>query len=391
MKKLIFDIQISGHHSEYISHLIDYLYDNKDGNEYFFVVHTDFSSEFPNISRKAKAVNNIHLIEIKFEELQTIQHLGMIKKSFVEFRLMHHYALKFNVSHVCLLYFNTFQLACCFFRPKYTISGILFLQFFRMATESQGDKLRYYRKYLTTWLYSKNSKITSVFVLNDDKSVAFLNSSFHSKIFKMLPDPIPELVPLENFDIYDYYGIDKNRKVFLHIGGLGDRKGTFEILESVTHISLEHQNKVAILLVGKVVSEYAKSQILKGLLEGNDSTAVQLFWDNQFVSNAMMKSLFDQSEVVLMPYKNAEASSGILGHAAAANKLVIATGKGLLKELITDYQLGYLVDEVIPTSIASQIDFHLMSTKSNQINDTFVLTHSTKVFSEKILLTNFTI
>ena len=69
-----------------------------------------------------------------------------------------------------------------------------------------------------------------------------------------------------------------------------------------------------------------------------------------------MKSLLDQCYAIVIPYKNPESSSGILGHAAASNKPVITTGKGLLKELVEQYSLGLLIDEVKPELIAGKIE-----------------------------------
>lgn len=61
MKKLFFDIQITGHHTEYINHLVDYLLINNNLNdEYFFVVHPDFSKRFSGIVAKAKQLTNVN-------------------------------------------------------------------------------------------------------------------------------------------------------------------------------------------------------------------------------------------------------------------------------------------------------------------------------------------
>ncbi len=47
-----------------------------------------------------------------------------------------------------------------------------------------------------------------------------------------------------------------------------------------------------------------------------------------------MKSYFEQTDYFLIPYKNVESSSGILGHAIAAGKPVIATDKGLIGDFV---------------------------------------------------------
>lgn len=355
MKKLFFDIQLTGHHSEYINHLVDYLCVNNDlTDEYFFVVHPDFSKQFPEIVFKAQQLSNVTWIEITKEEFDKSQRGSLIRSSFSLYRLMDFYAKKCKVHHVYLLYFNSFQLSCIFYRPNYSMSGILFLQFYRMSKSTLKDKIKYFRKYYITKLYALNPQIQGVSILNDLKTAEYLNREFNTTIFRMLPDPIPVLSPLQHFDIYEHYTIDRNRKIFLHIGSLGDRKGTFEIIEAAKHISDDFQSEIAILVVGKA-SEQESELLSQKIEKAWEESKVSILWDNQFVSNEMMKSLFDQCTAVLIPYKNAEASSGILGHAVAAKKLVIATKSGLLQELVENNNLGITISNVHPRDIAKAI------------------------------------
>lgn len=386
MKTLFFDIQITGHHTEYISHLVDYLNVQNDlQNEYVFVVHPDFNSKFPIIFKKANKIANIHWVAIKKEEYDRCMDGSVIRKYFYTYYLMNRYSKLFKVDHVCLLYFNIFQLATIFYRSPYTLSGILFLQFYRMNKDSFKDKLKYYRKYAITKLYTLNPKIKKIFVLNDLKTVSYLNNTFKTNIFKMLPDPIPALNPLEGFDIYEQYDSKKNRKIFLHIGSLGNRKGTFEVIDSAKHISLEKQAEIFILLVGKAENSSTAEIISNKIKENLNNSKVKIVWDNQFVSNEKMKSLFDQSFSVVMPYKNTEGSSGILGHSAAANKKVISTGKGLLKEIIEEHQLGVLLENVTPNEIALAMEKLLLGHDETIKLNKFVLEHSPNKFSELII------
>lgn len=389
MRKLFFDIQITGHHSEYISHLIDYLFINNNlTDEYFFVVHPEFSERFPEIALKAKKLKNIVWIEIGIEEFNKSQRGSLIRSSFSLYKIMDSYAKQYKVDHVILLYFNTFQLSCIFYRSHYSISGILFLQFYRMNKNKIADKLKYYRKYLITKLYTLNNKIDTIFVLNDQKTVNYLNNEFRTSQFKMLPDPVPILSPIPGFDIYEHYNIDRNRKIFLHIGSLGDRKGTFEIIEAVKYIQDDMQNEIAILLVGKA-NEHETQLLSLKLKKVIDESKITVLWDKQFVSSETMKSLFDQCFAVLIPYKNAEASSGILGHAAAANKAVIAPKSGLLKDIIEDYNLGVLIDRVESNLIADAIESLADSNYSLNKNQDFIGLHTTDIFVKKLLCKNY--
>lgn len=384
MRTLFFDIDITGHHSEYIRHLVDFVPDNIDDNSYYFIVHHNFSILFPDIFNKAKSNQNIVWVEITNAEFEITRRGGMIKKSFSNFRLMKKYAKQFNVDHVCLLYLNSFQLALIIFRTSFTISGILFLQFYRMKRNNLLDKLKYYRKYLTTKMYSLNSKIKKVYVLNDQKTVDFFNKEFKKGLFEILPDPIPNLVPLEGFDIHKEFDIEQRRKIFLHIGALDSRKGSIEIIESISYLQKEIQEQLCFLFVGKAKIEFEK-ELLAKIKEYDKIFSVKIVWDNSFVSNEKMKSLFDSSFCVLMPYKNAEASSGILGHAAKSGIKVIGSKDGLLNEIIQDNDLGILTEKCEPIFIADAIvrsfDYDINLDKVKY----FVDEHTTRHFTKKIL------
>jgi hypothetical protein len=101
---------------------------------------------------------------------------------------------------------------------------------------------------------------------------------------------------------------------------LENRKGTL-IIEAKQISLLVISKRCFILLVGKK----AENKIFRLMNEKisliKEATNVGITWDNQFVSyNEMMKSLFDQS-VILLPYKKHRGfEADFLSHAAAANK-----------------------------------------------------------------------
>jgi len=385
VKEILYDSAVMGHHSEYISHIVEYLSDNATDKQYYFVVSEELPAKFPDIVKKSESISNIHWVFIPLLEISKLYSQNIITRSFSELKLVSRYAKELKAQHVHLLYFNIFQLALGFIRPKFTISGILFLQFYRMSTKSFRERVKYYRKYMTTKLYVRNSKLKKIFLLNDDKTVKYLNKEFKTDKFRMLPDPIPALTPAEGFDLRQHYKIEESRKVLLHIGSLGDRKGTFEIIESAALIAEELQSQICILLVGKAGNLETEKQIADGINKVSAKTKVKILWDNQFVPNDVMKSLFNQSDVVLMPYKNAEASSGILGHAMDSKTPVIATGSGLLKDIVLGYGAGALIDKVTEASIADAIGTINLSEYNATAVERFVQEHSSQRFVRTIL------
>ncbi len=251
-KKLIFHIAITGHHSEYIDHLVDYLSKKEVGaTQYFFVVHPEFAKSFPMIYEKAKRTENLYWQQIESEELNKVKSTSMVRSSWIEYNIMNRYALKNEVDYVFLLNFHTIKYAGIFVRPNYTMKSISFLQFHRMQRKTAGEHLDFYKRYFIMKWCCRNPKLKTIFILNDQETVDFMNKEFDTTSFKMLPDPIPKIEPLQNFDIFTHYRIDHNRKIFLHIGSLGLRKGTDEVIEAAEHLSSANQEQVAILLVGE--------------------------------------------------------------------------------------------------------------------------------------------
>jgi glycosyltransferase involved in cell wall biosynthesis len=380
---LIYDPCFTGHHPEYIHHLINYLSQNQDENRYYFLLHPDFPDKFPLIIEKANQWLNLNICCLTKTELANIDKRGWIGSSISAYLLVNKYAKKLSIDHVILLWFNTFQFVLGICKPRYTISGILFGPFKRMETIHLKDKLRYWRKYFQTWLFSKNKKILDVFLLNDAESADALNIKFKTTVFKMLPDPIPDIQPLLEFDIHQHYAIENERKIFLHIGSMDGRKGSFDILNAIPYIPESIQKKICLLFVGKGNPEFEKKFIEISIYHKNNP--VQIIRDNRFVENSMMKSLFDQCDCILIPYKNPEASSGILGHSAKSFKPVIGTKSGLIGEIIVKYQLGKVITN--KQELADAIKFYAENQNMKiNVDLSFVKNKTTDNFSQTILV-----
>lgn len=119
---------------------MNYINESHDSNEYYFIVHPEFSSKFPEISNKAKISSNIIWTEVNKSELRKTLLDSLFKRSFTNYELLNKYATRYKVDHVILLYFNTFQLSLICKRTKYSIDGILFRQFYRMKKSNIKKK-----------------------------------------------------------------------------------------------------------------------------------------------------------------------------------------------------------------------------------------------------------
>ncbi|RXG27155.1 glycosyltransferase [Leeuwenhoekiella palythoae] len=365
MVKLIYDSNLTGHHLEYILHIAKYVSDTKLEDKYIFVVPVSFKVNNAQIINESK---DIIVWEFLSQGIvDELKNISLLKRSFKEFGLVKQYANHYSVNKVYLLYFNVFQLALCFRKTNFFISGILFLQFSRMQKRGLTNYLKYYRKKIITQLYSTNKSIESVFILNDRKSVQYLNKLSDRNIFKWLPDPIPNYKEEKGFDLFDFYGLDKNTKVFLHPGSITPRKGTYEILGAIDKLSKEVSDQIAILIVGK--ANASVEAVIQKKIKNLKNQDFSIIFDNNFVSNERLKSLFLQSYAILIPYKNPEASSGIFGHALSNRKPMIGNKNGLLGELISDQQLGLTLDEITAQEIADKIAYMIINKRKVNVNE----------------------
>lgn len=352
MNILFFDIDITGHHSEYISHIVDYITTIENDNNYYFVVHPSFQEKFPAIVNNSLKNNSIKFIKTTNDEINKLDTANRIIRSKNHFRLMNYYSLKYNVEVTYLLHMNVFQIALGLYKVPYKIKGILFMQFTNMRIRSIKDYYYYLRRYFPMLLCIRNKNLDSIFLLNDTESVVSLNSKFKkNNVFKFLADPIPFVEGEKDFDIREFYNIKKDKKIFLHFGALSERKGTLDILDAVYFLR-DNQDKVTIILAGKATDEFAET-LTERIFQVQNTTGIQLIWDNSFLANERVVALFNQCDVVLIPYKNAEASSGVLGHTISSYKKVIGPSNGLIGKMIDEYALGVTIDNITPEKLAN--------------------------------------
>ncbi len=386
MKTLIFESEITGHHSEYIDHLVKYISsDSRQDEKYYFIVHPKFKTIFPKIVEISKKTLQIEFIEIEKEDHQNIINGPLIIKSLKSYNVLRKYAQRYHADRVLLMHLNIFQFALACYRPKFVLSGILFKQFYRLEKRTLSQKLTYFRKYLITWMYAKNRKIENVFVLNDENSCFNLNKKLKTSIFTPLPDPVPNLLPEQGYSIREHHQIDKTKTILLHFGSLSIRKGTFEILDAIMLLNESILNKLSFLFIGRTdidTDTHIKFQISKIKEQFPD---IKIGYRNEFIKDTIMKSYFNQCDYLLTPYKNTEASSGIIGHAIASGKPVIAIKKGLLGELVKENNSGILIEDSSSKEIASAINRITNDTFSFNDSNDFLATHSPEVFAKTLL------
>ncbi len=387
MTILFFEPHITGHRQEYLNHLIEYVSANPSGHEYIFVVHPDFQLQTKSTKVTIEKVSSPRSLSPRRRGAgpRRIKRnfASALTRSLRTYLLAHHYAKLYRADHLCFLNFNDVQFALAIFRPKYTISGILFKPFGPYQKDSFTKWLTWQRKCFQTWLYTRNKRIKSVFVLNDHKAEDFLNQICNSDIFQMLPDPVPVLMPEPGYNLREQFSIPDNHKIFLHIGSLLKRKGTLDILDSLQYLSQDELSKFTLLILGHAEPDMDQEirTHLPPLPVSGRGLGGGYVYQNTFLPPQVFKSTLDQSDLVLVPYRYSESSSGIAGHAIAAGKPLLAIRKGLLGDTVAEHGSGIFIDACDPIEIANGLKRALSANLQGKISKRYLQSHTKETFS----------
>ncbi|MCC7300580.1 MAG: glycosyltransferase family 4 protein [Verrucomicrobia bacterium] len=329
---LIFEPQAGGHRENFIRLLANGIREHAALSGHFvFFTAVEAEGVSPGISGRLAAA-------------------GWIEKKRLLWKLFCETCETIKPDHVLILELTHLELPLALFGSPCPVSAILFVQYPELP---RGPK--FFSKHWKTALLLRRASVRNLFLLNGETSCGWLASRFGSLAhFIPIPDPVPEIAPEAGFLLRPHFGICAERKVFLFFGAISRRKGADALIESLHLLSPATVAGSAFVFCGEPEMDYRRpfQQACAQLRAVRPD--IQLFVENHFVSDARMMALFEQSDVVLMPYKRPEYSSGVLALAAKANTPVIGTDGGLLSRLIRDNGLG-LTCPVHPRELSAAI------------------------------------
>lgn len=341
---LIFEPTLSGHHLEYLHHYYVGALERKDNN-YIFIV----PNSFVQISDKYEWAEASHIefryIDEKFNALLSVSNIYL--RGLNASRVLSHYVKMFCPEEVILTMLMQFIPFIAFLLPRSVrVRGIMYKIYLyeqhKMSwTRLLAEKLRF-------WIAARSKVIDSVFVLNDEDSAKRFNDIYHTEKFRFLPDPVPQVDMATVRNIRYELGVPDNNILYIHFGGLDNRKGTLDILKAIIAAQSEILKGKSFVFAGKQKEALRKE--FYPLLEVACKRAQVLVYD-EFCSYEFLYNLCYSCDVVLMPYYLTNLSSGVLGYAALFKKPVIGPNEGLIGNLINKYQLG--VATSIPISSGS--------------------------------------
>lgn len=349
MKKriLIFDTVVSGHHIEYIHHLLTKA--NSSNDEYIFYLPEEFEQY------KGNNMNwnyNKNVSFIFFNASKNLNDSSILVASFKMCILLGKAVKEFNVTHVFLISLIAFiPFLPLFVSRKIKVSGIIYqIYLYRWKNSSFIQKALDVFKYL---ILSYSKCINNIYILNDEASARRFNEIYNSNKYTFIVDPY---VPINAKEVdVNFLNIIPKNKIYFHFGSLSERKGTLEILKAIKLVKPSIQKESTFIFAGKVKKEISEDfyRLISEIKQTNSS---QIIIIDRFCEYSLIAELCKKSDILLMPYKVVSQSSGVIGYAAQYNTPVLAPAKGLIGKLVKKYKLGYVIPEVNSYSIAEFIN-----------------------------------
>jgi glycosyltransferase involved in cell wall biosynthesis len=168
-------------------------------------------------------------------------------------------------------------------------------------------------------------------------NLRWVNPSIRSAV---LPDPWEKTPDLDRDAARARFHLPQDRVIFLHIGSSEKRKGLADTLAAFDRLAADPSLNQRILLLRVGENDRlgpGQRQLLESLATRGMVKTVE-----GFVPESDFIEYFSAADWILLPYRNFRHSSGILSHALAANRPVIAADYGMIAKTVRDGDLGVL-------------------------------------------------
>ncbi len=346
-RTLVFEVCLDGHRLEYLHHIYMGACDRK--NESFtFVVPEIFNN-------KKKCLNwpkseNIHFHFIPRDKAIEVESAkSMLKSSYLHTCLLKRYAKEEDPDQILLISLMAYMpwLALARFKD-HSIRGIIY----RIYLYEDFRGIWRFMNKIMYQLFAHRRTMDKIYTLNDVGSAKRLNDIYQTANFYYLPDPVPSINKECVKNVRQDLGIKPSDKMYLHFGGLSERKGTLVILEAITKMNPDELSDKVFVFAG-VIYDRLKERFY-ALKKTLDKKARIIVYD-EYCPYALINDLCESCDVILIPYQNTSQSSGVIGYASFFNKPVIGPSRGLLGRLVKEYDMGATLDEINADSIRKAV------------------------------------
>ncbi len=340
---LIFEPLSGGHRANYIHWLADSIADNPPPDCHFIFV-TDPGVDIPSAAPLSSHKISPELARELASSSSSWKLRGLLRNLFDDCAAEH------SPDHALILELTQMELSFVWRGAPCLVSAILFVQYPELP---RG--LKFFFKDWKTTLLLHRTPVKNLFLLNGEEACRWLTNRFGSCTrFIPLPDPVPEISAEAGYSLRHEYKINDDQTVFLFFGAISLRKGADVLIAALHRLPPEAAAKSSFIFCGEPERAYRRifEQACARLCAARPD--IKLNIQAGFVSDERMMSLFEQTDVVLMPYTRSDYSSGILALAAKCRRPVIGPGTGLLGRLIRQNGLG-ITCSVTADSVAEAI------------------------------------
>lgn len=348
MRLLLFDTALDGHHTDYLTHLIEYWHDQQLEGELYIVTPEGLAAQF---SPEITFPSQIKFIELTEPEMAEIREASMIGRSFAGWNLYLKYAGQICPDHALLMYFDVFQLGLWLGKKSpCSVSGIYFRpNFYQKNTAKWKERVVLFRKEFILNRALSNPDFAALFCLDKSAVPAIQAISERTKVLP-LSDPVRsyDLTTTQLQAQKQALGIKNSRKVFLLFGYLDDRKGIEPVLDAIAMLSQEESKRMSLVLAGPIGNEFRHVVEAKIAALNNDAQIICHF---ETLKGAAIQTFFAFSDFVLTLYQKHVGMSSILVRAALSQKPLISSDFGYLGNLVKSQQLGITLDSESPAAI----------------------------------------
>lgn len=344
-------------------------------NRFYFVLPPNFKIECTKLHWPIS--NHIYIILAGADEIPA-RKTNILRKAYLNSRHLAQHINNNKITDVILISLIEYLPFLPFFvHRNIKVRGIVYrIYLYDWKEESYAKRLQDILKYI---IISHCDVFEKVFILNDFFSSHYLNKLYNTNKYSYLPDPIASLPSSSTNITRETLNIPTNKKVFLHPGGMLERKGTLEIMKALDGLPLEYCENIVLIFAGRVTDEI-KDRFESYYNKIKDH--VQIIRIEGYLSFELLADLFAICDYVLIPYQTHGQSSGIIGHAAFYKKPVVIGKKGLAGKLVRRWKLGFTLDDVSSKSIRN---FLKELPERNYKSGEYVKTHTINSFC-KILL-----
>jgi len=348
MKVLLFDPNLGGHHAQYASFIGQYL--KNYGDEVIF--STWKADEY---MRNLMQELEIPLVELASDNQRLFRstRLGQEAHLYEALRRAFNMARRQHVDVFHNLYFERSELAVLVstFRRAlpFKFFGSMFWPYFSHLPRQQMPAVTRLYHRVNQWALERlmQERILDALFVHTCAIREQLIKGYRISPDKVIviPDPVPELALPPKQETRRQLGIPEDARVLAFLGELRHDKGPDLLLEALPQLDTEWWS---------IIAGSPKDVTIKDIVHCKKQLPFpdKLIADLAFISDERLGQYLAVADVVILPYRTSfRGTSGILNHAAAAGKPLIATDVGEIGRLVRQHGLGIVIEPESPRSI----------------------------------------